>query len=127
MKKIKMKGAKFGVQYVMLESDERFLIVDNPRVSWDNVMRNIEKFDFTYVPKFGKFEIEEFVGYYMKEALLISKDITHLLFMELVCDDSPYNITNVSMSQLRERVLKCFDVVRKDGNITYLMFKWEVV
>ena len=124
-KGIKEEGEKFGVEYVVLESNEKFIICDNPNISWDKIMNDLKLFDITYVPKFGKYEIEQFVGYFMKEALLISKDITDLFNMELLCDDYPFNTTRVNKETIRERLLKCFNVVQKDNNTTYLSFKWE--
>lgn len=122
---IKEEGERFDVEYVVLKSKEQYLICDNPAVSWDSIMKNIKRFDTTYVPKFGKYEIEQLVGHFMKEALLISKDITDLFNMELLCDDYPFNTTRVSKETIRERVLKCFDVVKKENNVTYLKFKWS--
>ncbi len=122
---IKEEGKKFGVEYVVLNSKEKFIIIDNPNVSWDKIMGEIKCFETTYVPKFGKYEVEEFVGHFMKEALVMSKDITDLFNMELLCDDFPYNTTRVNVDTIRERLLKCFDIVKVENDTTHLMFKWE--
>ena len=124
--KIKEEGERFRVEYVvMLKPGERYLIHDNTEVSWDEVMKNIREFNITYVPKFGKYEIEEFVGDCMRQAIFFSKDITDLFNMELLCDDFPYNETRVTSATIKERVLKCFEIVKKEKNITYLKFKWQ--
>lgn len=122
---IKEEGEKFGVEYVILNSNERYIICDNPDVSWDKIMSEIKSFNITYVPKFGKYEVEQLVGQFMINALLISKDITDLFNMELLCEDFPYNVTRASKEIIRERLLKCFDVVKVENNTTYLKFKWE--
>jgi len=122
---IKEEGKNFGVEYVIFNSEEKFYIVDNPDVTGDVVLEGIKKFINIHVPKFGKYEVEKFVGYYMKEAILISKDITDLFNMELLCDDFPYNTTRVNKETIRERVMKCFDIVKEEKGVTYLKFKWE--
>ena len=124
---IKSEGEMFGVEYIVLKSDEQYIICNNERISWNDVMPKMSEFDTLYVPKFGKYEIEEFVGYFMRVALLITKDITDLFNMELLCDDSPFNITEVSSKDIKEKLLKCFNVVKKVDNMTYLEFKWEEI
>ena len=125
--KVKEEGEKFRVEYIVLDTKERYLICDDESVSCDEVMKDRYKFISTYVPKFGKFEIEEFVGYFMQEAIYITKDISNLFNMELLCDDSPFNITRVSSETIKKRLLQCFEVVKKENDVTYLKFKWEAI
>lgn len=125
---IESSGSKYGVDYVTLKSNKRYIIEDNPNVSWDEVMKNRDKFISTYVPRFGKYEIEEFVGYKMMEALFITKDITDLFNSELLCDDSPFNITRIKQDSLKNKIMKCFDVVWHDAyshKVVKLVFKWK--
>ena len=49
----------------------------------------------------------------------------NLANMELLCDDFPYNTTRVNKETIRERVMKCFDIVKEEKGVTYLKFKWE--
>lgn len=125
---IESSGSKCGVDYVSLKSKKRYVIRDNSNVSWDKIMKNRENFISIYAPKFGKYEIEEFVGYKLMEALFITKDITELLNMELHCDDSPFNITRIKKDYLKKQIMKCFDVVWTEefsNNIVTLIFKWK--
>ena len=125
---IESSGSKQGVDYVTLKSKKRYIIEDNPNVSWDEIMKNRDKFISTYVPKFGKYEIEEFVGYKLMEALFITKDITKLLNSELLCDDTPYNVTRIRQDYLKRQIMKCFDEVWHDAyshNVVKLVFKWK--
>lgn len=123
---IESSGSKYGVDYVTFKSKKRYVIEDNPDVSWDEIMKNRENFISTYVPKFGKYEIEEYVGYKIMEALFITKDITDLINSELLCDDTPYNITRIKQNYLEEQVMKCFDVVSQGpNNLVKLVFKWR--
>jgi len=126
---IESSGRMHDVDYVTLKSNKRYIIKDNPNVSWDDIMNNKEKFISTYVPRFGKAEIEHFVGYKMMEALFITKDITDLLNSELLCDDSPYNVTRIKSERLKEELLKCFEKVERpdsyNPNVIFLMFKWK--
>lgn len=122
---IEESGSKYGVDYVILKSSKRYIIEDNLNVSWDEIMKNRENFISTYVPKFGKYEIEEFVGYKMMEALFITRDITGLLNSELLCDDSPFNITRINRDYLKKQILKCFYVLDIDKNNVSLVFKWK--
>jgi len=122
---VKESGSKFGVDFVTLKTDENYIIQDNPNVSWDEIMKNRDLFISKYVPKFGKYEIEEFVGYKLMEALFITKDVTDLLNTNLACFDV-YNTTRISSERIKEKLLKCFEFkgVSDVGNYTYLMFKW---
>lgn len=128
-RKIESSGSQYGVDYITFKAEKRYIIEDNPNVSWDEIMQNREKFISIYTPKFGKYEIEEFVGYKLMEALFITKDITDLLNSELLCDDSPYNVTRIKYERLKEELLKCFEIVEKDvshnSNAIFLMFKWK--
>ena len=125
---IQGSGSKYGVDFVTFKSEKRYIIRDNTDISWDEIMKNRDKFILTYVPKFGKYEIEEFVGYKMMEALFITKDITELLNSELLCDDLPYNVTRIKQDILKKRIMKCFDVIWTEefnNNIVTLVFKWK--
>ena len=91
-------------------------------------MKKRDNFVSIYTPSFGKYEIEHFVGHKLMEALFITNDITDLMYSELLCDDSPFNITRISWDDLATRVLKCFDVVKgntDNPNVVRLVFKWK--
>jgi len=92
-------------------------------------MKERDNFVSMYVPKFGKFEIEAFIGYKMMEALFITKDITNLLNSELLCDDSPYNVSKITSEMLQNKLLKCFEIIdeemRYNKEVIKLMFKWK--
>lgn len=126
--KIVNSGSMFGVQFVSFETEKKYIIIDNPDISWNSIMRERENFTSTYVPKFGKYEIEHFIGYKLMEALFITKDITELLNCELLCNDFPYNVIKVRADILKKRILQCFEEVDGDcdnPNIVFLMFKWK--
>ena len=127
LEKVLSEGEMFGVEYVIKRFDKKYIIVDNKSISWDEIMPHIREFNITYVPKFGKYEIEQFVGHMMLEALLITKDITNLMNMDLLCEEYPYNAIKIDSDILKERVLKCFDIVKTERNSIYLKFKWEKV
>ena len=123
--KVKSYGEKFGVNYVVTDSDHKYIIRDNNDISWDDIMKKMEGFQDRYVPKFGKYEIEKFVCFYLKEALLITKDMTELFNMEVIHYDYWLpNVTRFSADVIKERLLKLFDVVEETQYITYLKFKW---
>ena len=127
---IKEEGARFGVEYVIFKSDERYHISNSSNMSWDAIMQIMENgFEFMdkYVPKYGKYEIEEYVAHALKEALLITKDATDILNTELLCDDFPYNVTKIPRTRLKEELLELFKVIEKGDNYTVLEFKWEKV
>jgi len=67
---IKEEGEKFNVEYVVLKAKEQYLICDNPDVPWDKIMKEIRLFDTTYVPKFGKYEIEQLVAIFIPSKLI---------------------------------------------------------
>lgn len=103
-----------------------YVIVDNPNVSWDDIMNKyVKHFTMQFVPKFGKYEIEDYIGNEMLKALLITKNITDLFNTDLVCDDSPFNVTNVDYKMIQTKLLPCFEVVSQESDKIELMFRWK--
>lgn len=122
----KEEGRRYGVYYVTYYGKMRYIIVDNPDISWDDIMtKYVKDFIIKFVPKFGKYEVEEFIGRSILEALLITKDITDLYNLDLVCNDFPYNITKVNKEDICEACAPCFKVISVKDGVTKLMFKWK--
>lgn len=123
---IKQEGIKNKVKYKTYYSNVVYVIKDNHDVSWDKIMTEyVGNFNYEFVPKFGKFEIEKFVGEEMLKALLVTKNITDLFNTDLICDDSPYNVTQMFKEDIISRCGLCFDVVSKNKDKVVLMFKWK--
>lgn len=125
--KIKNSGCKYDVDYVVFDvKSKRYLIVE-----LDDILKianlGLHEFTFKYVPKFGKYEIEEYVGFEILKALFITKDLTDLLNSELAC--ATYNplgqIKNLKIKNedLKEKVLKMFDIVEESEEQVHLKFK----
>jgi hypothetical protein len=121
---VKEAGSMFGVNFIVLHPKKRYQIVDNPNISWNEIMPDRQCFDRVFVPKFGKYEIEQYVGHRLREALFITGDITDLMHSELVCYDM-YNDMHISNETIVEYLMKCFDIVEESDKKIVLMFKWK--
>ena len=122
---VKERGAKNIIRYSIAYSNVRYVVVDNPKVTWEDIMtKYIKNFDLHFVKMFGKCEVECFIAEKMLYAILVTKDITDLFNMDVVCDDFPYNITKVNAKKIQEKCIHLFDIIsKKDGEVK-LMFKW---
>lgn len=77
-------------------------------------------FDFiiSKVPKFGKYEVEEFVAKMLLVALA-QGDITSLMNTTISFDDAPYNNGYYSKNKIREKIFEFSEIIsKKDGIIT---------
>lgn len=82
---------------------------------------NLSDFTCLYVPKFGKYEVEEFVA----EMILISiaeGDITKLMNTEISFDDLPYNSGFYSKENVRELILSYCNVISEKNGIVELNY-----
>ncbi len=83
------------------------------------------EFMLKYTPKFGKYEIEDFVGRELLKSLLIGGNISNIFYMNICCDDSPYNVVKISQDRLQKELNKLFTVVKTEKNKIFLKFKWK--
>ena len=73
------------------------------------------------MPKFGKYEVEEFVA----EMILIAiaeHDITKLMNTEISFDDLPYNSGFYSKENVRELILSYCNVISEKNGIVELNY-----
>lgn len=103
---------------------KKYIIRDNLSALKNQFYCSASDFIIMYVPSFGKYEIEKFVGDKMLEAIIQTKDITELFLNDIYCDDFPFEPMKVSGEEIKRRVLKCFEKVGEDKDNIYIMFKW---
>lgn len=73
------------------------------------------------VPRFGKYEVEEFVAK-MLLISLIQGDLTTLMNIEISYDDFPYNHGNYSKDTIRKYILEYCEVIRQENNVVTLKY-----
>ena len=111
-----------GLMYYVTHSKDNWILKDN-----ENLLRKelteITFFDFCikYSPKFGKFEVEEFICEELLKALLITKDLTNLFNTNILFIDV-CNTTRILAPQLKEKLLTLFTQIEIKGNTHYLKF-----
>ena len=118
-----MKKA-ISMSKVVGKPTKKYIIRDNPNASEVKKNCSASDFIFMYVPSFGKYEIEKFVGEELIKALFQTKDITDLFENDICCDDFPFETIKVLGKDIKEKVLKCFEKVGEDEGNIYVMFKW---
>lgn len=82
---------------------------------------SLSNFTCNYVPKFGKYEVEEFVA----EMILIAiaeHDITKLMNTEISFDDSPYNSGFYPKERVRELILSYCTIISGKNGIVELIY-----
>lgn len=85
-KQIVRAGKVGNLVYITTSSTEKNLFV--PILSDDNLFAKIVEKDFKIdVPKFGKYEIEEFIAAELKEAIFSSNNLDYLFNTSIICDN----------------------------------------
>lgn len=87
----------------------------------NTAISNLSDFTCLYVPKFGKYEVEEFVA----EMILIAiaeHDITKLMNTEISFDDSPYNSGFYPKERVRELILSYCTIISEKNGIVELNY-----
>lgn len=128
--RIKNSGYKFGVDYVVLElKGKSYSIIPSDEI-YEIANLGLHNFTTQYVPKFGKYEFEEYVGHALLEALFINKDLTDLLNSELsYVEYTPklhFHAIKIENDYLREKVLSLFDIIEENEHQIFLKFKGEI-
>lgn len=90
----------------------------------DCAISNFTDFICLKVPRFGKYEVEEFVAK-MLLISLIQGDITALMNTEISYDDSPYNDGEYSKDTIIKCILEYCEVIREENNIVTLKYLGE--
>lgn len=113
------KGTKGIISYhTQIDSiDSATYKLQCPKHIQNIAISSLSNFTCNYVPKFGKYEVEEFVA----EMILIAiaeHDITKLMNTEISFDDSPYNKGFYPKERVRELILSyCTIISEKNGII----------
>lgn len=82
---------------------------------------NVHEFILSNTPKFGKFEVEEFIGSMICHCL-IAKEITALMNMYISYDDSPYNCGKYSKENVKEQIMGFCEIFSQDENTVKLKY-----
>lgn len=116
------KGKKGIVSYhTQIESNDTTYNLKCSKELQNAAISNLSDFTYLYVPKFGKYEVEEFVA----EMILIAiaeHDITKLMNTEISFDDLPYNSGFYSKEKVRELILSYCNVISEKNGIVELNY-----
>lgn len=78
-------------------------------------------FIISKVPKFGKYEVEEFVANMLTLAL-VKGNITELMNTTISFDDGPYNNGYYSKNKIREKIFEFSEIISKENSIITLKY-----
>lgn len=117
------KGTKGIISYhTQIDSiDSTTYKLQCPKHIQNIAISSLSNFTCNYVPKFGKYEVEEFVA----EMILISiaeHDITKLMNTEISFDDSPYNKGFYQKERVRELILSYCTIISEKNGIVELNY-----
>ena len=86
-------------------SDGKLYFVECDNSLLERAKNNVHEFILDNTPKFGKFQVEEFIGNMICHCL-IAKEITALMNMTVSYDDSPYNCGEYSKETVKNKILE---------------------
>lgn len=117
------KGTKGIISYhTQIDSiDSTTYKLQCPKHIQNIAISSLSNFTCNYVPKFGKYEVEEFVA----EMILIAiaeHDITKLMNTEISFDDSPYNKGFYPKERIRELILSYCTIISEKNGIVELNY-----
>lgn len=117
------KGTKGIISYhTQIDSiDSTTYKLQCPKHIQNIAISSLSNFTCNYVPKFGKYEVEEFVA----EMILIAiaeHDITKLMNTEISFDDSPYNSGFYPKERVRELILSYCTIISGKNGIVELIY-----
>lgn len=117
-------GISYYVKYDALKKN--YFLEEFDEKDYLNIIEQIKANfnDFQkYLPKFGKYEIEEFIKQKFLYSFLITHNFTDLFNMEIYFSD--LNTIRIHSNYLCEILLPCFIVTKTTDTRYYLKFKWE--
>lgn len=113
------QGIEGNVYYYTEYSTQKYLIVSPSK----EALRDLNTSELeALLPKFGKFEIEDFFKNRFLNAILITGDMTDIFNTTVLCSDFRWSC-KFEKDHVKEIFLeKCFTIVKEDtdGNTTYL-------
>lgn len=124
MSYVPFSQGNYGIVSYSVEQDEK----DDTTylVQCDKELLNCATSDFfdfiiSKVPKFGKYEVEEFVAKMLLVALA-QGDITSLMNTTISFDDAPYNNGYYSKNKIREKIFEFSEIIRNENGIITLKY-----
>lgn len=103
------------------KNDDTTYLVKCDKELFDYATSDFYGFIISKIPKFGKYEVEEFVAKKLILAL-IEGDITELMNTTISFDDGPYISLDYSKNTVRENILKFCKIIRQKNGIITLKY-----
>lgn len=101
--------------------DGRKYLVECDSSLLERAKSNVHEFILSNTPKFGKFEVEEFIGNMICHCL-IAKEITALMNMTVSYDDSPYNCGEYSKETVKNKILEFCNILSENETTVKLKY-----
>lgn len=121
---IPFSQGKYGIISYSIKqdkNDDTTYLVQCDKELFDYATSDFYGFINSKIPKFGKYEVEEFIA---KKLILslIEGDITELMNTTISFDDEPYNSGYYSKNTVRENILKFCKIIRQKNGIITLKY-----
>lgn len=91
---VKEEGRVGNIYYLVAEDKENLYFYDD-RKFVINKFGNIQRF-MEYFPKFGKFEIERFLAERTMASLVVTRDLTDIMNMTVMCEGVIFDKEDIS-------------------------------
>ncbi len=110
------------LRYFVEEPKETYIISSNYIPSQTLLKNNL----INYVPRFGKYEVENFLAQELAKILFVTKDLSYLFSTTIMVDNFMSKSSIFNGDVIKQRFLPLFDV-EKSGKIYTCTFKEERV
>ncbi len=122
MSRIIAKGTYGIINYTIEQDlDAKTYLVEKNKELLSYAYFNFSSFINNKVPKFGKYEIEEFVANIIVLAL-IKGDLTDLMNINISYYDFPYNDVSLAKEIIKKRILGYCEIVEENNNVVKLRY-----
>lgn len=121
---IPFSQGKYGIISYSIKqdkNDDTTYLVKCDKELFDYATSDFYGFIISKIPKFGKYEVEEFVAKKLILAL-IEGDITELMNTTISFDDEPYNSGYYSKNTVREKILEFCEIISKEKGVVTLKY-----
>lgn len=105
-----------GILYCTTRPKESYIIDENYTPSQELMQKNFIDKTLTYIPKFGKFEIESFIATELFNAIFTTKRLSNLLNTSIMLNDFLSDTIHVQSKRIKESILPLFDI-KKVGSV----------
>lgn len=100
-----------GIKYYTTQPKQTYLIDKNYTPSDELMQKSFADKTLTYIPTFGKFEIEAFIAKELFTSIFVTKNLSNLLNTTISIYDFSCGTLNISSEKIKEIILPLFEVI----------------